>query len=163
MEMESIPGMPLGSQSGEVFYLICLCHSLSLPPPLFHFCFSLSVILSQYNNRDIYCSIKPILLTLAHGVICTPIQADPFLIILISGSEQGARSSLVWGLLHVTARGLAAEGVPGVALGDTAAFYGALGDTATFSGALGDTAMFYGALGDAGHCDMSQPRPAGGI
>ena len=110
---------------------------------------------------------------MAHGVICTPNQAEPFLIILISGSEQGARSPQVWGLLHVTARGLAAEGLLAVAVGDTAAFYGALGDTPTFYGALGDTAAFHGALGntaafhgplgDAGHCDMAQPRPAGGI
>ena len=49
------------------------------------------------------------------------------------------------------------------AVGDTVTFYGALGDTAAFYGALGDTAAFYGALGDAGHCDMAQPRPAGGI
>ena len=131
-----------------VFSLMYLYHSHSLPPPLFHFCFSLSVILSLYNNRHLLFNKT---LTLAHGVICTPIQADPFLIILISGSEQGARSSPVWGLLHVTARDLAAEGVLGVALGDTATFYGA----------LGDTAAFYGALGDAGHCDMAQPRPAG--
>ena len=55
------------------------------------------------------------------------------------------------------------KGLLAVAVGDTATFYGALGDTATFYGALGGTATFYGALGDAGHCDMAQPRPAGGI
>lgn len=55
------------------FYLICLCHSFS--PSLTSFSISFSFCPSL-SLSHIYCLIKCILLTLAHGLISTLIQAE---------------------------------------------------------------------------------------